>query len=186
MVIENEVFPGTGLLLVGGDGGGTRCCARLSTLSGTTLAEAVAGPANIRYGMEKGFAAVFQAGTQCLTQAGLSTSDSARIVACLGLAGASEPSYRAAAQRHRHPYRDMVVTTDAHAACVGAHAGRDGAVIVVGTGSIGWAEVEGRQFRFGGWGLAVSGEGSRGRARTEALRPLLRAPRGPLPWARLP
>ncbi len=185
MVIENELFPGTGLLLLGVDGGGTRCRARLSTLSGTTLAEAVAGPANIRYGMEKSFAAVFQAGTQCLTQAGLSTSDSARIVACLGLAGASEPSYRAAAQRHRHPYRDMVVTTDAHAACVGAHAGRDGAVIVVGTGSIGWAEIEGRQFRIGGWGLAVSDEGSGAWLGREALRRLLWAHDGRIPWTGL-
>src|SRR5260370_7642280 len=141
MVIENEVFPGTGLLLVGGDGGGTRCRARLSTLSGTTLAKAVAGTENIRYGMEKSFAAVFQAGTQCLTQAGLSTSDSARIVACLGLAGASEPSYRAAAQRHRHPYRDMVVTPDPHAPSLGPHAAPHAPAILLATPPLGLAHV---------------------------------------------
>jgi glucosamine kinase len=185
MVIENEVFPGTDLLLLGVDGGGTRCRARLATTGGTTLAEAVAGPANIRLDMEESFAAVFQAGAQCLRQAGLSTRDSGRIVACLGVAGASEPGCRAAAQRHRHPYHDMVVTTDAQAACVGAHAGRDGAVIVVGTGSIGWAEVAGRQFRFGGWGLAVSDEGGGAWLGREALRRLLWAHDGRIPWTGL-
>jgi glucosamine kinase len=185
MVVENEIFSGTDLLLLGVDGGGTRCRARLSTLSGTTLAEAVAGPANIRFGIDKGFAAVFQAAAQCLTQAGLSAGDSARIVACLGLAGASEPSYRAAAQRYRHPYRDLVVTTDAQAACVGAHGGRDGAVIVVGTGSIGWAERDGLQFRIGGWGLAVSDEGSGAWLGREALRRVLWAHDGRIPWTGL-
>ena len=52
-----------------------------------------------------------------IDQAGLTSRDSRRIVACLGLAGASEPSCRAAAQLHRHPYRDVIVTTDAHVAC---------------------------------------------------------------------
>jgi glucosamine kinase len=92
MVIKNEHFPGTGLLLLGVDGGGTRCRARLSTSSGKTLAQAVAGPANIRLDMEKGLAAVFQAGAQCLTQAGLTTRHSRRIVACLGLAGQASPA----------------------------------------------------------------------------------------------
>src|SRR5207245_1412262 len=107
------------------------------------------GPANIRLGIEESFAAVFQAGARCLEQAGLSDRDLQRIVACFALAGASEPSYRAAAQRYPHPYRDAVVTTDAHAACVGAHGGRDGAIIVVGTGSIGWAELGGKRIRVG-------------------------------------
>jgi hypothetical protein len=34
MVIKNEDFPATDLLLLGVDGGGTRCRARLSTSSG--------------------------------------------------------------------------------------------------------------------------------------------------------
>ncbi len=185
MSIENKVLPRTGLLLLGVDGGGTRCRARLSTLRSATLAEAVAGPANIRLGMDEAFSSVFQAGARCLAQAGLSPGDSQRIVACLALAGASEPSCRDAAQRYRHPYRHVIVTTDAHAACVGAHAGRNGGVIVVGTGSIGWAELDGRQFRIGGWGLAVSDEGSGAWLGREALRRVLWAHDGRIPWTGL-
>jgi glucosamine kinase len=91
MVIKNEVFPGTDLLLLGVDGGGTRWRARLATLGGTTLADAGAGPANIRPGLDKSLAAVFEASAQCLTQAGLTPRASRRIAldGALRLAGAA-------------------------------------------------------------------------------------------------
>lgn len=174
-----------GPLLLGVDGGATKCRARLCAPSGATLAEAVAGPANIRFGMETSFAAVFEAGAQCLRQAGFSSRDLARVVACLALAGASEPAYRALAEHHRHPYRHAVVTTDAHAACVGAHAGGDGAVIIVGTGSIGWAELRGLHVRIGGWGPVISDEGSGAWLGCEAARRVLWAYDGRIEWSDL-
>jgi glucosamine kinase len=128
--------------------------------SGAKLGEAKAGPANIRLGLQASFAAILQATQACLEQAGLSIRDMSRINACLALAGASEPMELAAAQRMKHPFRRAMITTDAKAACVGAHQGRDGGVVVVGTGSIGWGEVKGRQYRVGGWGSIVSDEGS--------------------------
>ena len=60
--------------------------------------------------------------------------------------------------------------TDAQAACIGAHGGRDGGIIVIGTGSIGWAELNGRQHRVGGWGWPISDEGSGTWLGCEALR----------------
>jgi glucosamine kinase len=181
---ENKMSDKAEPLLLGIDGGGTQCRARLSDASGATLAEAVAGPANIRLGMEESFAAVFQAGARCLEQAGLA-ADLDRVVACFALAGASEPGCRAAAQRHAHPYHHAVVTTDAQAACVGAHGGRDGGIMVVGTGSIGWAAVAGRHIRIGGWGLAVSDEGSGAWLGREALRRVLWAHDGRIAWTGL-
>jgi glucosamine kinase len=178
-------LPNTEPLLLGVDGGGTRCRARLASSQGGTLAEAVAGPANIRFGMEESFAAVFEAGNRCLERAGLSSMDLSRIVACLALAGASEPAYRAVAEQHPHPYREMMVTTDARAACIGAHAGRDGGVVIVGTGSIGWAELGGGHVRVGGWGLAVSDEGSGAWLGREALRRVLWAHDGRIGWSAL-
>jgi glucosamine kinase len=172
-------------LLLAIDGGGTRCRARLVAPSGTTLGEATAGPANIRLGLEPSFRAMHEATAQCLAQAGLLPSDLARIVACLALAGASEPLQLSAAQAYRLPFRNTIVTTDAHAACVGAHGGRDGGVIVAGTGAIGWAVAQGRQLRIGGWGLPVSDEGSGAWLGCEAIRRVLWAHDGRISWTGL-
>jgi glucosamine kinase len=175
----------SGTLFLGIDGGGTRCRARLCAASGAWLGEGSAGPANIRRGLEPAFAAVLESGMACLRQAGLSPRDLPRITACLALAGASEPAELAAAQRHEHPFGHVIVTSDAHAACVGAHPGREGAIIVVGTGSIGWAELKGRQHRVGGWGLPVSDEGSGAWLGAEALRRVLWAHDGRVAWTGL-
>jgi glucosamine kinase len=137
------------------------------------LGEAVAGPANIRFGLDASFASILQATQDCVNQAGLSARDLSRITACLALAGASEPADLAAAQEMKHPFALAVVTTDAQAACVGAHQGRDGGVVIAGTGTIGWAEVRGRQYRVGGWGLIVSDEGSGAWLGRELLRRVL-------------
>jgi glucosamine kinase len=171
--------------LLGVDGGGTRCRVRLCASSGQRLGEAVAGPANIRFGLEQSFSAVFDATAQCLDQAGLSAGDLSRIVACLALAGASEPDELVAAQQHGHPFAKAVVTNDAHAACVGAHGGRDGGIIVVGTGSIGWAQIDGRHHRIGGWGWPLSDEGSGAWLGAESLRRVLWAHDGRMAWSGL-
>ncbi len=173
------------LLLLGVDGGGTRCRARLSSDHGIVLAEAVSGPANLRLGLERSFAAVIDAATQCLRDAALSESEMSRVVACLAMAGASEPDYAAAAEGREHPFRRVIMTTDAHAACIGAHAGRDGGIIIAGTGTIGWAMVQGKVHRIGGWGLPISDEGSGAWLGSELLRRVLWARDGRVPWTPL-
>jgi glucosamine kinase len=173
------------LLLLGVDGGGTNCRARLSAMSGTVLADAVTGPANLRLGLEQSFSSVMEAAARCLTRAGMGGRDFARVVACLALAGASEPNYAAAAKAYKHPFHRAVITTDAHAACVGAHGDRDGGIIVAGTGSVGWALVKGETYRVGGWGLPLSDEGSGAWLGTELLRLILWAHDGRTTWTPL-
>jgi glucosamine kinase len=170
-------------LLLGVDGGGTRCRARLCSPDGMKLSEAVNGPANIRLGLDQSLSSVVQAVRQCLAQAGLASHDLPRITACLALAGASEPTHLAAAQSRKFPFGRTTITTDARAACIGAHGGNPGGVIVVGTGTIGWAEPGGR--RAGGWGLPVSDEGSGAWIGCEVLRRVLWAHDGRISWTHL-
>ena len=87
-----------GELFLGVDGGGTQCRARLADRAGRILGEGVAGPANIRLGLEASLAAVLDAARQCLAEAGLGTGALGRTVACLALAGATEPAELAAAR----------------------------------------------------------------------------------------
>jgi len=133
----------------------------------------VAGPANIRFGLEASFASILQATRDCLDQAGLSPRHLSKTTACLALAGASEPTDLAAARQLKHPFARAMITTDAQAACVGAHRGRDGGVVITGTGTIGWAELKGRQYRAGGWGSIVGDEGSGAWLGRELLRRVL-------------
>ena len=162
-------------LFLGVDGGGTRCRARLADAAGHILGEGTAGPANIRLGIEAAFASVIDAASQSLAEAGLGEAAFERIGACLALAGATEPGELAIARSRHLPFRHTMITSDAHAACVGAHGGRDCGVVVIGTGSVGWAIVGARQYRVGGWGLPLSDEGSAAWLGREALRLALQA-----------
>jgi glucosamine kinase len=172
-------------LLLGVDGGGTRCRARLADASGAILGEGSAGPANIRFGLDQSFAAVLDASMQCLEAAGLAYADLERTVACLALAGATEPTELAKARVRALPFRKVSITTDAHAACVGAHGGRDGAIVIVGTGSVGWAIIGGGHYRVGGWGFPISDEGSGAWLGCEAIRRVLWAHDGRIAWTGL-
>ena len=178
MVKSNELFLGV-------DGGGTGCRARLCDAAGTRLGEAQGGPANIRLGLEQAFASVGDATLACLEQARLTPNDLPRITACLALAGATEPAELAAARQQSQSFGKAILTADAHAACVGAHNGADGGVIIVGTGSIGWAVLRGRQHRVGGWGLELSDEGSGAWIGRETLCRVLAAHDGRIAWTAL-
>jgi glucosamine kinase len=153
--------------------------------SGRIVGEGEAGPANLRLGFLEAFAAVLAAGGQCLAAAGLPRTALERVTACLALAGAGEPAERARASQHHLPFHRTLIVTDAEAACIGAHPDGDGAVIIIGTGSIGWAIVAGRQRRIGGWGLPLSDEGSGAWLGVEVLRRVLRAHDGRIGWSPL-
>jgi glucosamine kinase len=178
MMSVNELFLGV-------DGGGTGCRARLCDAAGARLGEAEGGPANIRLGLAQAFMSVGDATLACLTQAQLTPDDLPRIIACLALAGATEPAELAAARQQSQAFGKVILTADAHAACVGAHNGADGGVIVIGTGCIGWAVLRGRQHRVGGWGFELSDEGSGAWIGREALRRVLAAHDGRIAWTEL-
>jgi glucosamine kinase len=172
-------------LLLGVDGGGTHCRVRLSDLSGKVLGEGVSGPANLRLGIRQSFSAMFAAIDHCLFQAELEREDLHHTIACVALAGASEPRHLSAAYGHGHPFHKMIITTDAHAACIGAHGESDGGIVIAGTGTVGWAIVNGQSHRVGGWGLPVSDEGSGSWLGLEVLRRVLWAADGRTPWTPL-
>ena len=84
----------------------------------------------------------------------------ARARAGLGLAGANLPSLAEAIRKIPLGFASVVVASDAVAACLGAHGGRDGAVLILGTGSQGLAILSGHATTIGGWGFALSDDAS--------------------------
>jgi glucosamine kinase len=157
-------------LFIGVDGGGTRSRARLTDGTGRLLGEGVGGSANIRLDPELVWNSVLTACRGAVDAAGLAEADLARAHAGLGLAGSSQ---RAAAERilsYRHPFAAVALATDAHVAWLGAFGGKDGAILIVGTGSCGYAVVDGKSHYVGGWGFEISDEGSGAALGRELLR----------------
>ncbi|MEA2921492.1 MAG: glucosamine kinase [Bradyrhizobium sp.] len=172
---------------IGVDGGGTGCRARIEDAEGRALGQGTAGPAATRVGAEKAMQAVRSASTAAAIDAGLRPDALAGASAGVGLAGMDRKGARDALLGFPHPFRNVVYASDANIACLGAHGGRDGGIVVVGTGSIGFARVKGRERRIGGYGFPISDEGSGAALGLQAVRVALRADDGrvaPSPFLR--
>ncbi|MEZ5591418.1 MAG: BadF/BadG/BcrA/BcrD ATPase family protein [Gammaproteobacteria bacterium] len=157
-------------LLLGIDGGGTHCRARISTSDGTILGEGEAGPANTRLGLALVFDEIEQATQQALHAAGLAPDTIHQLRAGLGLAGLNLYSEREKTRAYPHPFASIALASDAVIACLGAHSGQDGAVLILGTGSCGCAIVGGKPIMVGGWGLQLSDHASGAALGQAALR----------------
>jgi glucosamine kinase len=84
-------------------------------------------------------------------------------------------------QEHDFPFRSIAFASDAAIANLGAHAGGDGAIVIVGTGSIGFARVGEEVYTIGGYGFPVSDEGSGADLGLRAIRRSLWARDGRIP-----
>lgn len=170
----------SGRLRLGIDGGGTGCRARLEDDRGRLLGAGMAGPATLRLGVEASLAAVLAAARMALAEAGLPEAALADIHAGIGLAGIGRPGMReaVAAAAAALPFAAARIESDGLIACLGAHGGADGGIVIVGTGSIALARLKGREIRVGGYGFPISDEGSGADLGLRALRAALRATDG--------
>lgn len=169
---------GQGPLYLGVDGGGTRCRARIEDAGGTVLGEGTSGPATTRLGVDQAWRSIMHACTSAAEQAGLQQADFAVIRAGIGIAGFGRRGVHAALGRIVHPFASVDFISDGLAACLGAHGGADGAIVVAGTGSIGVGIVGGRELRVGGYGFPVSDQGSGAEIGLQAIRLALLAADG--------
>ena len=172
-------------LFIGIDGGGTRCRARIEDADGRALGAGVAGPAAVRLGVGQSLAEVETAGRAAAAEAGLPPSALAEMDAGVGLAGIGRKGVLDEIYARPHPFRSVMYVNDANIACIGAHSGRDGGIVIVGTGSAGLAMVQGREVKVGGYGFPVSDEGSGADLGLRAIRLALRAHDGRIAATRL-
>ncbi len=147
-------------LYLGIDGGGSKCRAVIVSSEQQVLGEGLSGPANPLRGMKIATDSILAATQQALTCAGLAFTDMSRLIAGAGLAGVNVPQYFQLFSDWQHPFKTLHLTTDLHIACMGAHQGQDGAVIIVGTGSCGLAAVAGELTDVGGHGFPYGDNGS--------------------------
>jgi glucosamine kinase len=147
-------------IFLGIDGGGTKCKARLEDAQGNLLAEATSGPANAAQHLMGSVAAVLEASEKAIANANIKGLTLNRIHAGIGLAGINIPQVKQTFLKQSLPFASWHITTDLHIACLGAHLGQDGAIVIVGTGSSGIAIHNDQQLEVGGHGFVVGDKGS--------------------------
>jgi glucosamine kinase len=165
----------TGPLFVGVDGGGTGCRARIEDAGGSLLGTGIAGPAALRLGIDRALAEVEKACRAAADEAGLTFEALKSAYAAAGLAGVGRKGALEELNQRPHPFRSIVYVNDATVACIGAHGARDGGIVIVGTGSVGYAVIGAREVRVGGYGFPISDEGSGADLGLHAIRLALRA-----------
>ncbi len=153
--------------LIGVDAGGTKTTAQAYSLQGEPLAAETGGFGNLTVHFEQGFANL------CETIDRLKTKLEGNCVfLCIGCAGIETGGKKEEAARlirERYP-EPAVMTNDAMLGLYAALEGRDGLLVIAGTGSIGYLKQGGELRRFGGWGHLINDDGSGYTIAAKAIR----------------
>ncbi|MED5546669.1 MAG: BadF/BadG/BcrA/BcrD ATPase family protein [Pseudomonadota bacterium] len=160
---------------LGIDAGGSNCRARLIDAQGTVIGEGRAGAANARIGLEALYETLNATINEAVAQAGLTTSQRAAIAGGMGIAGITRPGVQAGLDAFDFGLASCRYATDAQIANLGANAGEDGAILIIGTGSIAQLRIAGEDHTIGGYGFPISDEGSGAALGLSAMRHALRA-----------
>ncbi len=160
----------TAAYFLGIDGGGTNCRARVRDADGRLVGEATGGPSNIATDPVEAVANIAKVSEAAFLKGGLPASRLSQCSACFGLAGANMAGATARVQSHAWPFQKLRIEHDGIIACVGAHAGEDGAIASIGTGAVYVVSIGGKLQTFGGWGFMLSDQGSGADLGREALR----------------
>lgn len=160
---------------LGIDAGGTATKARLTDEEGRILAEARGGAANARIGVEAVRNQLMDVSNEAIAAAGLSADEVAATRCGIGIAGINRMGMKANIQALEFPFLNVQFSSDAMIANLGAHLGGDGAILILGTGSVGLVKRGEDSSSIGGYGFPISDEGSGAALGLSAIRHALRA-----------
>jgi glucosamine kinase len=149
--------------LLGVDGGGTGTRVRLARSDGTELSQGASGPSGLGLGIARAWEAVQQAAAAAFAAAGIELPSLDRVAIGLGLAGVHNKQWAAEFVAANPGYAAVRLETDGYTTVMGAHGGAPGAIVAIGTGSVG--EVlfpDGSRREVGGWGFPAGDEASGG------------------------
>jgi glucosamine kinase len=147
--------------LIGVDGGGSGTRARLARADGVELAEGAGGPSGLLHGIANAWAAVETAAGAAFRAAGLDFPARNTIAIGLGLAGVHNKQWAAEFVAVNPGYAAVALESDGHTTVLGAHRGEPGAIIALGTGSVGEIKLaDGSHREVGGWGFPAGDEAS--------------------------
>lgn len=143
------------------DGGASNTRVALYDEAGHRLGLTVNGPTSLTVRGTEAWAEILDALENLSRAVALEGDYLPRVHFGVGLAGANNNAQRQRFVDAAPPAGALRVSTDAYIAALGAHGGSPGAVIIIGTGSVGYRiEAAGRCRLVGGWGFPIGDEGS--------------------------
>jgi glucosamine kinase len=147
-------------IFIGVDGGATKTKVIVEDDQGNLIAEALSSASNLRLATEVSWRAILDCINAALQSKGISLSDqNYRFHAGFGLSGCELPEAYQKFINTPHPFTTLVVKQDSYTACLGAHNGADGAIIIIGTGVSGIQIQQGKTIQVGGWGFPHDDQG---------------------------
>jgi glucosamine kinase len=163
---------------IGVDGGATRCRARLRDAGGAVLAEAAGAAANIHVDWAEALGVLRGVIAEVLYKGGIEARKRPGVAVGFGLAGLNDADDAAKIVSAFPDFGVVRAANDATTACIGAHGGADGGLVIAGTGSAAIARVAQRETIVGGRGFALGDDGSGAHIGLDALRAATRASDG--------
>jgi glucosamine kinase len=166
--------------LIGVDGGGTGTRVRIAAYSASQAAVKAAGkavgdgarpiaelgqgsggPSGLGLGIGRAWSAIGEAIDDAFADAGIARPGVEQLAIGLGLAGVHNKLWAQEFMAANPGYPALVLETDAFTTLMGAHNGQPGAIVAIGTGSVGEALLaDGSRREVGGWGFPAGDEAS--------------------------
>jgi len=162
-------------IFIGADGGGTKTKLIVENAAGELIGSAESGSANIHTSTEQAWHSIYTGITAALVNTDIQLDNPLyHFHIGLGLAGTEDHIAREQFLAKKHPFTTLDLDSDAYAACLAAHDCQDGAIIIIGTGVIGYTLAQGQRFSVGGWGFPHSDTGGGAWLGMEAIRLVFR------------
>jgi glucosamine kinase len=147
--------------LIGVDGGGTGTRVRLARPGGEELAQASGGPSGLSHGIANAWTTILATIGESCALADIGSPPLSSMAIGLGLAGVHNKDWAAQFVAADPGFAALVLDTDGFSTLMGAHGGQPGAIVAIGTGSVGEAMLlDGTKVEVGGWGFPAGDEAS--------------------------
>src|SRR5450830_830085 len=154
--------------LIGVDGGGTKTLVRVVRADGSLLGEAVGAGSALRNGAATAWDAILTTLQRAFSNAGVAMPPFRKLAAGMGVAGFNVAQWAEDFRAKAPAFGAPQLASDATTTLLGAHQGKTGAIIAVGTGTIGVAlYADGSERVVDGWGFPSGDDASNMPGRAE-------------------
>ena len=148
-------------IFIGVDGGATKTHVIVVDDGNNLLGEALGGPSVIRFDTSAAWQEILKTLDSALKTTSIRLDDEKYCFhAGMGITGCEIKESHEKFVNTKHPFHNLLVLQDSYTACIGAHGGQDGAIVIIGTGVVGIAQSNDKIFQVSGWGFPHDDKGS--------------------------